>query len=105
MNTFEKIIAGICIIAIPFFNACKDNDPDPCNYATEVQDEYDAFAAALTAFTNDPTNVDKCNAYKNSLQDYVNALEDHDGCVPAGQEDEYQQSLDQAQAAIDALQC
>ena len=104
MNTFVKIIAGICIVAIPFFNACKNNDPDPCNYAEETQDELQAVIDASNAYGANP-NTTTCNAYKAAFQDYLNALEDHDNCVPAGQEDEYQHSIDQAQAELDALQC
>src|SRR6188768_3102334 len=104
MNTFQKIIAGICIVAIPFFNACKNNDPDPCNYAEETQDELQAVIDASNAYGANP-NPTTCNAYKSAFQDYLNALEDHDNCVPAGQEDEYHQSINQAQAELDALQC
>jgi hypothetical protein len=77
----------------------------PCNWATEVQDELDAVTAAATAYGNDPTNSAKCNAYKSAFQDYLNALEDHKGCVPSEQSAQLQQSIDAAQTSLDALQC
>lgn len=106
MNTFQKMLVGVCIVAAPFLGSCgKDNDPDPCNYITETQQEYDALIAASNAYAADPTNTAKCNAYKSAYQAYLNELEQHDNCVPAGQDAAYQQSIDDAQASINAFQC
>jgi hypothetical protein len=104
MNTFQKIIAGICIIAIPFVSSCK-KDPVSCNWVTEVQGQLDAVTAAATAYGNDPTNSAKCQDYKTAFQNYLNALEDHKGCVPSEQSAQLQQSIDAAQTSLDALQC
>ena len=93
-------------MSVPFFSSCDNDDPDPsCSYVTEVQDELQAVTDAGTAWGNDPTNVAKCNAYKAALQDYIDALEDHDNCVPGSQQDEYDQSLEDAQNSINPFQC
>ena len=105
MNTFQKIIAGTCIIAIPFLHACKKDDPVSCNWVTEVQDESDALTVALNAYIADQSTAN-CNAYKVSFEAYLNALEDHKDCATtAGQGAEIQSSIDSARASLDALQC
>ncbi|MFZ1678535.1 MAG: hypothetical protein WBP41_17660 [Saprospiraceae bacterium] len=77
----------------------------PCNWVTEVQSELDAVDAALSAYVDDPFNSAKCQAYKDALQNYLNALEDHKGCVPAEQSAQLQQSIDAAHSLLDGLQC
>ncbi len=92
-------------MSIPFFSACGKNDPNTCNYVTEVQNESDALTAALTAYSNDPSTAN-CNAFKGAYQDYLNALEDHRSCaVAAGQGTAFQQAIDNAQASLDTLVC
>jgi hypothetical protein len=104
MNTFQKIIAGLCIIAIPFVSSCK-KDPVTCNWVTEVQDELNAVTAASEAYSNDPLNSVKCQAYKDAFQNYLNALEDHKGCVPDEQSAQLQDSIDAAQISLNNLSC
>ncbi|MBK9983120.1 MAG: hypothetical protein IPP15_11985 [Saprospiraceae bacterium] len=103
MNTFQKIIAGICIMSIPFVSSCK-KDPVTCNWATEVQSELNALSTAAATYGNDPTTAN-CNAYKAAVQNYLNALEDHKGCVPSEQSAGLQQAIDDERASLDALQC
>lgn len=105
MKNFQRLIFGICIMSIPFLNSCGDNDPDPCNYSDEIEDELNAVLAAQDAYIADPTNSSKCNAYKVSLNEYVDALEDNADCVLDSQQEAYDQALDSAQASINAIQC
>jgi len=105
MKNFQKLIVGICIMSIPFFSACGDNDPDPCDYAEETQDELNAVIAAQNAWTLDPTNAAKCNEFKSAYQAYLDELQDHDGCVRAEDQAAYDQAIHDAQASINSLQC
>jgi len=105
MNTIQKMLVGACLITAPFLGSCGKDDPEDCSYVTETQDEYDALIAATNAYSADPTNTAKCNAYKNAFQDYLDELQEHDNCVLAGQEAAYQQALNDAQASINAIQC
>jgi len=105
MKIFQTLIIGLCIMSIPFFSSCGDDDPDPCNYFDEVQDELNAFNSATEAYIADPTNTTKCNAYKAAAQDYLHALEDEADCVPAADQEAYDQSIDSAQASINSIQC
>ncbi len=105
MKTFQKIIVGICIIAVPFISSCKKDDPQTCNYATELQVQSTAISNALIAYTNDPSTAN-CQAYKASLQAYLNASVDFKACAnAAGQGVEFQNYLDTLQLTIDTLQC
>lgn len=105
MNSIQKIIAGICMMAIPFLGSCGKDDPVSCNYATEVQAEANAFSAAATVYSNDPTTAN-CNAYKVSAQNYHDALEAHRNCATSsGQLTEFQAALDNLQLSINAIQC
>lgn len=106
MKSMYKSLFSAMIMASLLFIACKkDDDPVGCNYAQEVQDELNALNAAATAYGNDPTPA-KCQAYKDSFQAYLNELQDHIECAAlAGQQNELQQSINAAQASLDALQC
>lgn len=100
-----KWIAGFCIVASLFYGSCGKDDPVTCNWTTELQAESDAISAALTAYSNDPTPAN-CQAFKNAYQAWLNDADNYVQCATtAGQGVEFQNSIDQAQASLDALQC
>jgi multidrug efflux pump subunit AcrA (membrane-fusion protein) len=108
MNSIQKLLACLLLGIVVLTYSCKKDDDDPvgCNYATEVQDEVNALTEAATAYSSDPTNLAKCQAYKTAYQNYLNALEDHVDCAAlSGQQAELQSAIDQAQAQLDAFQC
>lgn len=107
MNTIKKLLFGALIFSMPILNACNDDDdPVGCNYVTETQDELDAYNTALNAWTADPTNTQKCNAFKTAATNYLNALDDHRNCATTpAQEQELQDAIDASQASINQLQC
>lgn len=108
MNTTFKTLLSAMAISALLFTACKKDDDDPvsCNYLTELQDELDALNAAAAAYGNDPTNPQKCQAYKNAAQAYLDELEDHIDCATlAGQQAEIQAAIDSAQDSVNAIQC
>ena len=107
MKTIKNLLTGVLITGALFAVSCKDkdDDPQPCNYATELQVEIDAFTNALTVYSNDPSQAN-CIAYKNALLAYIDAAGDYEECATlAGQHAEYQASLDAAQASANAIQC
>ena len=107
MNSFQKLLVCLMLGFIALNYGCsKKNDPVGCNWATEVQDELNAQNAALDIYLADPTNSVKCQAWKDSYSDYLNALEDHIDCATlSGQQAELQSSIDAAQASLDQIQC
>lgn len=105
MKTIQKILVGALIIAAPFLGSCGKDDPATCNYTVELEAEANALSNAYLAFSNDPSTAN-CQAYKVSLQNYLNASEDIKGCVnAAGQGVEFQQYLDSLQVFVDTLTC
>jgi len=65
----------------------------------------DAVNAAVTIYSNNPT-TENCNAYKASLQNYLNEAEKYIDCATtAGQGAELQSAIDQSRAEVDAIQC
>ena len=106
MKPIRNLISGLVLAAALFSISCgKDNDPEPCNYAVELQAEITAVSNAATAFGSDPSQAN-CIAYRNALQAYVNAADDYSECSAlAGQQAEYEAYLDSIQAEIDLLQC
>ena len=58
-------------------NCGDDNQPDDCEEATTAAND------AETAYNNDNTDVDLCNAYKTALQNQITACGDADGSIQA----------------------
>jgi len=72
----------------------------------EIQDEVNDFTQAANEWALDPQNSDKCNAYKDAGNDYLDALRDLKDCYfELGQEAEYNASINNAQASLNALEC
>jgi|GEM_PF-1337210 len=108
MNSIQKLLVCLLFGMVVFSIGCKKDDDDPvgCNYATEVQNEVTALSEAATAYGNDPTNPAKCQAWKVAYQNYLNALEDNVECAALnGQQAELQSAIDQAQLALNDIQC
>ena len=108
MNAIQKLLACLLLGSVIVTYSCKndDNDPVGCNYVLETQEEYDALNAALAAYSADPTNSAKCQAFKNAYQAYLNDLEAHVECAAlSGQQAQLQAEIDQAQAAVNDIQC
>lgn len=106
MKAMRNLFALLALVSVVCVVSCKDDDPATCNWSQELQDELNAYTTAANAFAADPTNVEKCNAYRNALQNYLNEAEDLQSCANAsGQGTEYQQALQDAQDALDAFQC
>lgn len=108
MNSLQKLLACLMLGLIVIGYGCKkdDNDPVGCAWATEVQDEYNAQSVALDAFLADPTNTAKCEAWKASYGDYLDALESHVDCATvAGTAAELQAAIDSARDSLNTIQC
>ncbi len=108
MKKYTTTLALLLMGTIFLSPGCKkdDNDPVGCNYAVETQDELNALNQAAAAYSSDPTNSTKCQAFKDAYQAYLNDLENHVECAAlSGQQAELQSAIDQAQAALNDIQC
>ena len=105
MKYIFKTLICAAVVTSFFLSSCGNNDPVGCNWATELQAESDALGVAATAYGNNPTPAN-CQAFKDAYQDYLNDADNYVDCAyTAGQGVELQNSIDQAQASLDALQC
>jgi hypothetical protein len=106
MKAMKNLFVLLTLVSVIGVGSCKDDDPSTCNYASELQDEVNAYSAAAEAYFADIQNVAKCNAYKDALQDYINEAQGLQSCAnAAGQGTEYQQALQAAEDSLDAFQC
>lgn len=92
------------------FLSCSGNSlADRCgpnwSPAVELEDEINDFTQALTAYSQDPTTAN-CEAYKEAYLDYLDALRDWEDCyIYAYSEAEFNQVIDDAEEAVNELDC
>ena len=109
MKTLKTILPIICFFTFFAFISCN-NDPEvTCaenfNYLAELQTEINAVNAAGQAYNNDPSNAN-CEAYRSALLTYIDALRDLEDCArDAGQVQDWQQSLDEAEDNANTFLC
>jgi hypothetical protein len=84
---------------------CSSLGTGGCNWASETQDELTQMAAAGNTYGQNPSTAN-CNAYKNSIQAYINALDLFDSCTQ-GEPDrgDWENTRNGAQASYDGLTC
>lgn len=109
MKSFKPVILLIAVLAFISFNSCKKAAVVGCgtanyNYAVELQDESAAVSAAAQAYGTDQSSAN-CNAYIDALNDYLDAAEDIDDCVPVGSKDDYRAAIDASRQSLDGVQC
>jgi hypothetical protein len=103
----RNILALLAIVAILGLNSCKkDKDPAGCsaNWAQELLDEYSNVLTTSTTYENDPTQ-ENCLAYKDALQDYVDAVEPLLSCslLTAEEQQELEEDLEDTEDEISTL--
>jgi len=88
--------------------SCSDDGvdcDDSFNFYTELEAEADALTDAAFAYANDPS-TSNCEAFREAYQDYLDTAADLEDCADeVGQGAEFQQALEEAQDALDNLQC
>ncbi|PHN01787.1 hypothetical protein [Flavilitoribacter nigricans] len=111
MSSFLKFSAFLLItFTITLSTACSKDNPGPggCaanfNWTVELQDEANVLSNAAQAYAQDPT-TENCNTYKDAYQDYLDAAEDIDFCVPAADQAAYDAAIEDARDSLDDLQC
>jgi hypothetical protein len=98
------------MIAVFGFWTCdnKENNANPCSvaWATELSNEISAVSTAAQNYAISPTPAN-CNAYKQAMQAYLDALEPYGNCPGLTGQDrtDWQNALDSAQEDINNLQC
>lgn len=79
----KKIFFLIIVITVVLIGSCnkKDSDPDYCGglWATALANEALAVYNASVAYSLNPSTT-TCNAYKSSVQSYLEELRKYDDC-------------------------
>ena len=104
-NVFSTLTLATCL----FLASCGSSSKDNCSsvgLSQTFQDELNQVTESATAFSNDPTNSVKCEAFKDAYNNYIDALEGWEDCAIAlSQETEWRASLDEARTAINEIEC
>ena len=102
MKTLQYLLFAAALILTA--SCGDDNDPADCTSASfnqEVNAAINDVNAAGQAYANDPS-TDNCNAFKDAANDYLDVVEDLDGCAGISAAD-YDQALDAARAAVNSI--
>ncbi len=106
-----KFLALLFLSAMISLVACNkdDDNADPCgvnwNFSNEIQDELELVIATSQAYSQNPTTVN-CNSYKAAYQDYLDAVRALENCARlAGQLTAFNQAIDEAETALNNIQC
>lgn len=97
---------SLCLLALGFAPSCKDDEEDCAATAAALQDEANAMSNAATTYGLNPTTAN-CNAYKDAVQAYIDEARDLVDCpgLSNAEQQQYQQSLDAAEANLASLSC
>jgi len=101
------LFAGILLSTSVACNKDDDNDPDNCGQGWEqsYEAELNALIEASTKYSQSQTKED-CESYKAAYRAYLNAIKDLEDCyILAGQREAFLQSVAEAEAEIELIQC
>lgn len=99
----------IVVSALALYSCSGNSLADRCgpNWSpyVEIEDEINAYTTALTNYSQDPS-TENCEAFKEAYLDYLDALREWEDCyVYAYSQEEFNQTIDEAEDAINELDC
>ena len=112
MKYANKILMS-ALLVVASLVACNKDDDDDDNVrcgdnwspAVELEDEINAITAAAQTYGMDPS-MENCEAYKQSLLDYLDAIRSWEDCyVHIGQQAEFNRQVDEAEQDVMNIQC
>jgi hypothetical protein len=90
------------------FWTCKKDNKTTCStaWASELSTQVNAMTDAATVYASNPTPAN-CNAYKQAVQTYLDALAPYGNCATLTGQDRtsWQAALDAAQQSVNAIDC
>lgn len=89
------------------FSSCGDDvDCSGANFEQELESELNAVISASVAYVLDPTDSGACNAYKDAIEKYIDALKPYRDCASNAQEEaEFDASLEEAEQELNDVDC
>ena len=107
---YHKIVKQITICfcsLLLLVNCSKDNDSTSCFGGTWIQEvlpETTEFITAGQLYAQSPT-VKNCNSYKNTIINYLDALNRIKDCVPSTSLNDFNTAIEEAKAESSMLNC
>ena len=101
-----KLLFAFLFVGV-LFTACGDDDVEctEAGISEAIQDETEALSNAASAYAVDPS-TENCEAFKDAYQDFIDEAKSLQDCAnEVGEGEEYMQSIEEAEAAIAALEC
>lgn len=87
--------------------ACGDDIDcsDEAALEAEIADEIEALTDAIFIYSGDPS-TDNCNDLVDALEDYINAAKGLEDCArEAGELEEFQQAIEEAEDELAMIEC
>ncbi|MEO0787428.1 MAG: hypothetical protein AAFY36_02130 [Bacteroidota bacterium] len=108
MNKLFILLLAVATIAV---SSCGGNDDDGgntnencvVNYSNDLSEAGDDIVAALNVFTSDPSD-ENCQAYLQTLRDYLDVIESYENCAGLNQ-GEFQMQLAEARQSVEDTTC
>jgi hypothetical protein len=103
-NSFSVFIL---LCGVLCFSSCGDDvDCSGANFEQELQTELNAVISAGVAYSLNPDDSGTCNAYKDAIKKYVDALKPYRECATTSQEEaEFDASLEEAEQELNDIDC
>ena len=104
----KRVLCLLIVVSFLGIGSCKKKatDPDYCGsaWATQISDEVTAMSVAAQAYATEQTPAN-CNAYKTSVQNYLDALKPFANCDAwtAQEKSDLQDEIAQAEQDISTL--
>ena len=99
------IIGGLLLIGLSTTSCRKSSAKcGTLGWSLDLQNEITNLSNASSAYSLNPT-TENCKAYKEAYSDYIDALRGYEKCVSAAERAGWQQSLDEAEADVNNIQC
>ena len=103
----KKILILLGFAGTMMFASCGDDTPSvTCSYDNlnaAINTAIDDLNAAITAFNNE-NSEENCQAIRDAANDYIDAIEEFDGCAEIAVAD-YEEALQAARDAADSIVC
>ena len=98
---FSLFVLGSCGSSDPLEERCGSN----WNASASLEQEINNLTAAIALYSQEPTK-ENCEAYKDAYEEYIDVIEEWEDCyIYAGQQASFNQSIADARAAIEAIDC
>ena len=105
MKIKNLFLLALVAVSMSFASCGDDVDCTETNIEQELESEFTALSDAGTAYFTDPTNSVACEAYRDAINDYIDAIESYRECLNSTEEEEFDESIAEFRTVADDLEC